>query len=46
MWEVKTFKSRAAMNRWIEKNGSRYQYVEVYINNGWALDVRRLRIIG
>jgi hypothetical protein len=46
MWTIKTFKTNEAKNAWIEKNGHRYQIVEVFINNGYALDVRKLRIIG
>jgi hypothetical protein len=46
MWEIKTFKTREAMEKWIEKFGHRYQWVEVFVNNGYALDIRKLRIIG
>lgn len=46
MWNIIKFKSASARDRWIAKHGESYQYVEVYINNGYALEVRKLRIIG
>lgn len=46
MWEVKIFKTREAMQKWIERNGHRYQMREVFVNNAYGLDVRKLRIIG
>jgi hypothetical protein len=46
MWTVKTFKTKQAMETWIERHGNTYQYREVFVNNAYALDVRRLRIIG
>lgn len=46
MWTLKIFKTRDAMQKWIERNGHRYQWQEVFVNNAYALDVRKLRIIG
>lgn len=46
MWQVITFKTREAMNAWIVKHGQHWQYQEVLVNNGYALDVRKLRVIG
>jgi hypothetical protein len=46
MWTTKVFKTREAMERWIKRNGHRYQYHEVFINNAYGLDVRKLRIVG
>ena len=43
MWTIKEFKSEEAKNKWIEKNKGRYQYVEIFVNNGHALEVRKLR---
>lgn len=45
-WRVKTFKTKEAMDRWIMRLGHLYQTQEVFINNGYALDIRRLRVIG
>lgn len=46
MWETKLFKTKAAMDRWIEKNGHKYQYEEILVNNAYGLLVRKLRVIG
>lgn len=45
-WRVKQFKTREAMIAFRERNGHRFQMVEVFINNGYALDIRPLRRIG
>ena len=45
MWIVKVFKTRAAMTRWVERNGHRYQWHEIFINNAWGVEARKLRII-
>ncbi|MGH9582104.1 MAG: hypothetical protein ACRD4O_04115 [Bryobacteraceae bacterium] len=42
-WETITFKTKDAMEKWKEKHGNNYQFEEVFINNGYALDVRKLR---
>lgn len=31
MWEIKTFKTAAARDTWIEKNARRVQFVEIFI---------------
>lgn len=45
MWITKTFTTAKARDRWIELNGSKYTYYEVYIANGFALDVKRIKVI-
>lgn len=45
MWETKVFKTPEARDKWIARHGANYQIVEVFINNGWALDVKKLRWI-
>jgi hypothetical protein len=46
MWITKIFKTKEAKDRWIQKNGHRYQIQEIFVNNAYGLDVRKLRIIG
>ena len=46
MWTTKVFKTKEARDKWIERNGHLYQIQEVFINNAYGLDVRRLRKIG
>ena len=43
MWQVKTFKTRNAMQTWIEKHGDSYQWQEVFINNAYGVQCRKLR---
>lgn len=41
MWQAKEFKSRESMLKWIEKNNHRFQIVEIYINNGYAIEFKK-----
>jgi CHASE1-domain containing sensor protein len=45
MWIVKKFKSQEKMNAWIVKNEHKVQYTILYVNNGYALEYKPLRII-
>ena len=45
MWIIKTFKTRQAMNRFIAKNIHKIQWVEIFVNNGYGIEDRPLRII-
>lgn len=31
------------MRKWIAKNKYKYQMTEVFVNNGYALEIRKLR---
>lgn len=44
-WKTKEFKSQEAMDKWREANAHRYQMTEVFINNGFCLEYRDLKII-
>lgn len=46
MWQVKKFKSAATQAAWIAKNEHRYQMVVLFVNNGFAVEYRKLRRIG
>lgn len=51
MWKVKQFRAkngimadaRRRFNEWVDKNGDRCQWHEVYIANGYAVEYRLLR---
>ncbi len=43
MWTIKTFKTKEALSQWLEKNERKIQYTELFINNGYALEYRKLR---
>ena len=42
MWTIKTFKTKEMMNKFIEKNRSKIQYQEVFINNAYGIEYRKL----
>jgi hypothetical protein len=42
MWEVKHFKTHDAQERWIAANGHRYQIRRLFVNNGYAVEYRKL----
>lgn len=43
MWNVKRFKSAHDMANWIGANEYRYQIVPLFVNNGHAVEWRKLR---
>lgn len=45
MWQFKEFKTRQAMQKWLDKNESKIQWQEIFINNGYCVEWRKLRII-
>ena len=42
MWITKQFKTREAMNKFIEKRNGKIQWVEVFINNAYGIEYRKL----
>lgn len=45
MWEIKTFKTRQDLLDFVGKNYGKIQYQEIFINNGYAIEYRKLRAI-
>lgn len=45
LWKIKTFKTIEAMNSWLEKNDHHIQFNEIYVNNAYAVEYRKLRRI-
>lgn len=45
MWEVKRFKTIERQRKWIADNSARYQINVIFINNGYAVEYRKLRVI-
>lgn len=43
MWTLKIFKTGDAMYTWYDKHKNKYQVVQRFINNSWALDIKRLQ---
>ena len=44
MWITKEFKTRESMNRFILAHVGKIQWVEVFVNNGYAIEYRKLKI--
>jgi hypothetical protein len=45
MYQIKSFKTREQLNSWIEANGSKMQWQELFVNNAFAVEYRALRQI-
>ena len=45
MWQIKTFKTLADQELWIVRNEGRYWIVRLFVNNGFAVEYRKLRMI-
>lgn len=45
MWQTKTFRTAQALRNWIKRNGHRYQWEEIAVNNAWGVLYRPLRHI-
>jgi hypothetical protein len=44
-WKVKTFKTIESMNNWLEKNHGFIEFNEIYINNAYGVEYRKLKTI-
>ena len=45
MWQTKTFKTQAAMEKWLARHGENVQWEEIAVNNAWGIIYRALRIM-
>ena len=43
MWETKYFKTFIAQHKWIENNNNKYTIIAIFINNGFAVEFKKLR---
>jgi hypothetical protein len=43
MWEIKKFKKIERMRAWLKAREGQIQYTELFINNGYGVEWRRLR---
>ena len=44
-WQIKTFKTKEKMENFINKNKNKMQYNEIFINNGYGIEYKKLLII-
>ena len=45
MWQIKTFTTRLAMDKWLARNEHNIQWHEIFVNNAYGVEFRKLRII-
>jgi hypothetical protein len=43
MWQIKQFKTQNAMRTWLQRNFQRIEWREVFVNNAYAIEYRKLR---
>lgn len=43
MWNIKKFKTAHDQANWIGANSHRFQIVVLYVNNGYAVEFKKLR---
>ena len=43
MWTIKKFKTAADQAYWIAANAHRYQITPLFVNNGYAVEYKKLR---
>lgn len=41
-WQLKTFKAREKMENFIKKNQNKIQWKEIFINNEYAIEYKKL----
>jgi hypothetical protein len=45
MWETKIFKTKKQMEKFIDAHRDKIQWQEIFINNAYGIEYRKLRII-
>lgn len=45
MWKVKYFETFEAQQKWIDANEHQYQITVIYVNNGYAVEYKKVRVI-
>jgi hypothetical protein len=45
MWQIKQFKTQEAMDKFIDKNRHKIQWQEIFINNAYGIEYRKLKRI-
>lgn len=44
-WKIKTFATKQKQDDWIAKNSRRYQITVIFVNNGYGVEYKPLKII-
>jgi hypothetical protein len=43
MWQIKRFKTQNAQRAWLQRNYQRIEWREIFVNNAYAIEYRKLR---
>jgi len=46
MWNTKLFKTLKAQSTWVESHEANFQIVELFVENGYGVIYKKLRVIG
>jgi len=41
-WKTKTFKTKEAFTKWVETHGQKNQWHEIFVNNAYGVEYRKL----
>jgi len=45
MWQIKIFKTEKSMLSFLKKNGNKIEFQEIFVNNGFGIEFRKLKVI-
>ena len=45
MWQIKVFRTREKMEEFLNRHSGDIQYHEIFVNNAYGIEYRKLRII-
>lgn len=43
MWQKRKFKTRKALESWLDSQAGKIQYRELFVNNAYCVEYRKLR---
>ena len=44
MWQTKTFKTKKLRDDWVRRNSHKYQWHDIFINNGYGVEYKKWKI--
>lgn len=45
MWKTRIFKKKETFQKWVEQQSHKYQWHEIFVNNAYGIEYRKLRRI-
>lgn len=43
LWHTKIFKTKEKAQAWVDKYGHKCQWNQIFVNNAWGIEYRKLR---